>query len=342
MITKVHKLKILVTVLFFSQLFMQSSSAVDLSDTTPPAISLQLQSSLPSPGNTLVFKLKVTDDRNEIVAQNFTIALFAFFRGEKLMTLAPLCTQEQSQRELLAEIIPITPAGTRNGVGQYEQSFYLIAHIPRLLPLPEGCPEWREAFTIQGWGRSLSNIFKDAAGNKVSGIDVLYSDISFTTSYSTSNLVESNYCFLMLRNENWLQTFSTVEERFRTKIAIYKSEDFAKPIFQKINSNYGYLNYLENYLSFSKKSFDLDSFRSLPLCSSSKMPLSAGASFPLSFGTIETVVKPVVDSLISETDSLRSKLTSRQTVSTITCVKGKLTKKVTAVNPKCPKGYKKR
>jgi len=28
--------------------------------------------------------------------------------------------------------------------------------------------------------------------------------------------------------------------------------------------------------------------------------------------------------------------------STITCVKGKLTKKVTAVNPKCPKGYKKK
>jgi hypothetical protein len=27
---------------------------------------------------------------------------------------------------------------------------------------------------------------------------------------------------------------------------------------------------------------------------------------------------------------------------TITCVKGKLTKKVTAVNPKCPGGYKKK
>jgi hypothetical protein len=27
---------------------------------------------------------------------------------------------------------------------------------------------------------------------------------------------------------------------------------------------------------------------------------------------------------------------------TITCVKGKLTKKVTAVNPKCPAGYKKK
>jgi hypothetical protein len=27
---------------------------------------------------------------------------------------------------------------------------------------------------------------------------------------------------------------------------------------------------------------------------------------------------------------------------TITCIKGKLTKKVTAVNPKCPAGYKKK
>jgi len=34
------------------------------------------------------------------------------------------------------------------------------------------------------------------------------------------------------------------------------------------------------------------------------------------------------------------KLSSKK--STITCVKGKLTKKVTAVNPKCPSGYKKK
>jgi hypothetical protein len=27
---------------------------------------------------------------------------------------------------------------------------------------------------------------------------------------------------------------------------------------------------------------------------------------------------------------------------TITCVKGKITKKITATNPKCPKGYKKK
>ena len=42
----------------------------------------------------------------------------------------------------------------------------------------------------------------------------------------------------------------------------------------------------------------------------------------------------------------KSTITSAQTLSkkkvTITCVKGKLTKKVTAVNPKCPTGYKKK
>jgi hypothetical protein len=36
------------------------------------------------------------------------------------------------------------------------------------------------------------------------------------------------------------------------------------------------------------------------------------------------------------------KIVSGGKKSSITCIKGKLTKKVTAVNPKCPAGYKKR
>ena len=38
----------------------------------------------------------------------------------------------------------------------------------------------------------------------------------------------------------------------------------------------------------------------------------------------------------------KAKLEASKKRSTITCVKGKLTKKVSAVNPKCPKGYKKK
>jgi len=42
----------------------------------------------------------------------------------------------------------------------------------------------------------------------------------------------------------------------------------------------------------------------------------------------------------------KSTIASAQSLSkkkvTITCVKGKLTKKVTAINPKCPSGYKKK
>jgi len=41
-------------------------------------------------------------------------------------------------------------------------------------------------------------------------------------------------------------------------------------------------------------------------------------------------------------DPALSKVQSKQKSTTITCVKGKLTKKVTAVSPKCPAGYKKK
>jgi septal ring factor EnvC (AmiA/AmiB activator) len=37
-----------------------------------------------------------------------------------------------------------------------------------------------------------------------------------------------------------------------------------------------------------------------------------------------------------------AKLSNQLIKSTITCTKGKLTKKITAVNPKCPAGYKKK
>ena len=38
----------------------------------------------------------------------------------------------------------------------------------------------------------------------------------------------------------------------------------------------------------------------------------------------------------------KAKLEASKKKTTITCVKGKVTKKVSAVNPKCPKGYKRK
>jgi hypothetical protein len=42
----------------------------------------------------------------------------------------------------------------------------------------------------------------------------------------------------------------------------------------------------------------------------------------------------------SEPSRIQTESTTKAT--TITCVKGKITKQVTAVNPKCPAGYKKK
>jgi hypothetical protein len=54
---------------------------------------------------------------------------------------------------------------------------------------------------------------------------------------------------------------------------------------------------------------------------------------------------PVVTATPTATPSATPAATATKAVvkaTTITCVKGKLTKKVTAINPKCPAGYKKK
>ncbi len=62
----------------------------------------------------------------------------------------------------------------------------------------------------------------------------------------------------------------------------------------------------------------------------------------------EAVAKAAADKVLADAKAeaarilaeAQAKATSKKT--TITCIKGKLTKKVTAVNPKCPSGYKKK
>ena len=51
-------------------------------------------------------------------------------------------------------------------------------------------------------------------------------------------------------------------------------------------------------------------------------------------------VESVIYRVVGDVDAIEERLLNTRT--TITCIKGKLTKKVTAVNPKCPSGYKKK
>ena len=64
-------------------------------------------------------------------------------------------------------------------------------------------------------------------------------------------------------------------------------------------------------------------------------------NLPIIKGSDLTTALYNINSLNSKLDS-SEKLWVKTQKTTITCVKGKLTKKVTAVNPKCPTGYKKK
>lgn len=56
----------------------------------------------------------------------------------------------------------------------------------------------------------------------------------------------------------------------------------------------------------------------------------------------ETKAKAEEEARVKAEAEAKTKLEASKKKTTITCVKGKVTKKVSAVNPKCPKGYKKK
>jgi hypothetical protein len=65
-------------------------------------------------------------------------------------------------------------------------------------------------------------------------------------------------------------------------------------------------------------------------------------SFPI-MPTCPPERKAVIDAKLVEDNAAAGKAAAdAKKKATVTCVKGKLTKKVTAVNPKCPAGYKKK
>jgi hypothetical protein len=97
---------------------------------------------------------------------------------------------------------------------------------------------------------------------------------------------------------------------------------------------------IANYPELLKKAIDQGNFQEKLLFDTelkAKQDAEIKASLELKIKE-EEKAKALAEKLAAD------KLTTTNTVlkkTTITCIKGKITKKVTAVNPKCPKGYKK-
>ncbi len=92
---------------------------------------------------------------------------------------------------------------------------------------------------------------------------------------------------------------------------------------------------------FSKCSTDLTlSTSELEKCQFSFRTYTAGAAFALGNQREYTKRREYYLSVQKQIDSVAATYLLNSKKVTITCVKGKLTKKVTAVKPKCPSGYK--
>jgi hypothetical protein len=77
------------------------------------------------------------------------------------------------------------------------------------------------------------------------------------------------------------------------------------------------------------------------------MPVLNDSSYqlclPINFGAVKSTPSTCVDAVLAAADKAAAdKAAASLKKTTIICVKGKLTKKITVVKPVCPKGYKKK
>jgi hypothetical protein len=92
--------------------------------------------------------------------------------------------------------------------------------------------------------------------------------------------------------------------------------------------------------------FEVESLSTLPITTNVSSPnicqFENGKLFLLASGLCEIISSAPGNEEWAESQLKASLLVSNIKKTTITCIKGKLTKKVTAVSPKCPAGYKKK
>jgi hypothetical protein len=138
---------------------------------------------------------------------------------------------------------------------------------------------------------------------------------------------------------NTLQSSVLNELRIKLNNSSDKSSEALKLVesYMKLSAEYAGFsgNPITTYLGISSMARDQKYF-------GDALPLLREASLKFNEARIvyESVVVYLEDKLQAKKESDAKAAATKKT--TITCVKGKLTKKVTSVKPKCPAGYKKK
>lgn len=349
--------------------------AVDYSDTKSPTFKVEEIKGIKSELNLLLYKITIEDESNKVLLVNCWSGFnppncmrdgrFGFSSIVKTVppsNVAPACVQEGFTRRYVTGYLLST---VDKAVSKpFSSEFLVVVRKTSFPELPQGCPNWRNDSDV-GWNDSHRVFAMDEAGNSLEVPLKSYIDSSGSLPNSKSTV-----CFIDVGSSvpsNSLGSLATQVESFVQRFSSYP-EYPSVMANSYISNNEELVKSARAYSNFYGKSFDLISLNSLPTCQASNLiegsAQLAGFAAELSGSLANLSIKlaeianerlqanaeaeakakaeAAAEAEARAKAEAKAKAETAKKRKTINCVKGELTKKVKAVKPKCPKGYKKK
>ena len=368
------------SLILFLLLTISVSKAADLSDTTPPVVSIEEVTGINTNLNVVIYKIQAQDNLNNVSLRDCNAGAvppncqaggdFTFFSKSQNppSNLAPVCTSENlTNRSLVGSLLSTIPQNSSTSDKyKYSSIFYLAVAKAGFSKIPDGCPQWRND--------SLQTFVKDRRYSIPTVIDEAgnATEVPIWSALQQSGALPKSsqgICFI-----GDASNLSRALTRMSNTYESFKARFEASPLFKtyiKNTSTEKYkelLDYSTIYAKFYQDNFELINFNNLPVCKNdffintldlvaiSTNLANEYADLSIKFAEfadkenllkIEEKAKLEAEAKAKAASELKAKLEAEAKakaaakMTTITCIKGKLTKKVTGINPKCPAGYKK-
>lgn len=349
-------------------LCVQPVSALDASDAEPPQVdSIRLLMAPKNPASPFaVVEFAVSDDKNW-VSGSIRLGLGHVPPN----TLVPACRVSASyqDRSLLVE----HRAARSEANGRKSQVFWqIISFNPTLIELPSGCPEWRLPSTltlqisVNLWDEARRNVSASSLKSITTpyGIDptidqasvqsglqqlVSQSPTRWGCAINANDVSPESRLILEKRALDLEQVLSRAQKDLplvENPIPTNLRPEAARLLGDSRKAVLGLVGLLRQDLLYTKFMLEpsLAAVESLPTCSFREEIVQGPFIGPESPYTDSGAMRSIatrLPAILVDYQRLRSRsiITSR---TTITCVKGNQTKKVLAVAPKCPAGWRQR
>jgi hypothetical protein len=328
---------------------LDTASAFDSTDTTPPTVTFQLVQDGTEPSGFVLVKINVKDDQNPVAIEERGYGNF----GEYIQLLssksgfAPICTNGFGVDRL--QIDGFVKAGDSDAYQTptiQNRNFWLILKAGLLSPLPEGCKEWRSVDdNSHDFKIGLTAI--DSAGNQ-QGIDIDLHKLIGDKWLTSKN--QTGVCFTGDTFPSTLDEVGSLYGEISKKLADTQTGVAFLPNLKPFKSQLDKIISPEAgfgataYSKFSDRgNFNPDSLENLPQCHQKAIIeiqlANAAAALAMLSKDLNKVLAATVPIQVS---SPRSTLTANsKTYKPLNCIKGKTLKVMTGANATCPAGFKK-